>query len=184
MSLLKIARMGHPVLMGRAREVPDPTAPEIRRLVGDMIETMHDANGVGLAAPQIYVPLRLFVFFAPDERADTGKAGEAAELHMAPLTVLINPEIEIVGESQDAMWEGCLSIPGLRGEVHRFCHLRYRGYDTDGNPIAREAKGFHARVVQHEFDHLEGRLYPTRMRDMKRFLFESEAQHWVKKEQT
>ncbi len=96
MSLLKIARMGHPVLGGRAKEVPDPTAPEIKRLVRDMIETMHDANGVGLAAPQIYVPLRLFVFFAPDERADTGASAEEATLHTAPLTVLINPEVEFI----------------------------------------------------------------------------------------
>lgn len=184
MALLKIARMGHPVLSGRAQDVPDPTAPEIKRLVADMIETMHDANGVGIAAPQIHVPLRLFVFFAPDERADTGAAGEPAELHTAPLTVLVNPEVEIIGESQDSLWEGCLSVPGLRGEVHRATHLRYRGYDTDGNLIAREAKGFHARVVQHEFDHLEGRLYVTRMRDMKRFLFESEAHHLRKQEQT
>ena len=184
MSLLKISRMGHPVLMNRCADVPDPTAPEIKRLVADMIETMYDANGVGLAAPQVYVPLRLFVFFAPDERADTGHAAGEAELHTAPLTVLINPQVEILGDSQDAMWEGCLSIPRLRGEVHRATHLRYRGVDTDGNIVAREAKGFHARVVQHEYDHIEGRLYPTRMRDMKRFLFESEARHWLKKEQT
>jgi peptide deformylase len=184
MTLLKIARMGHPVLAGRAIDVPDPTAPEIKRLVRDMIETMHDAQGVGLAAPQIHVGLRLFVFFAPDERSETGVEGDEAELHAAPLTVLINPEVEMIGDSQDLLWEGCLSIPGLRGEVQRASHLRYRGYDTDGKLIAREAKGFHARVVQHEFDHIEGRLYPTRMRDMKRFLFESEAQHWRKKEQT
>src|SRR6185295_13054660 len=99
MTLLKIARMGHPVLSRRADPVPDPTAPEIRRLVADMIETMHDANGVGIAAPQIHVPLRLFVFFAPDERSETGAPGEPAELHTAPLTVLINPQVEIIGES-------------------------------------------------------------------------------------
>jgi peptide deformylase len=185
MALLKIARMGHPVLGARAQDVPDPAAPEIKRLVKDMIETMYDANGVGLAAPQIHVGLRLVVFFAPDERADAGAAASEGErnLHTAPLTVLINPQVEILDEEQEPLWEGCLSIPGLRGEVHRAAHLRYRGFDTDGKEIAREAKGFHARVVQHEFDHIEGRLYPTRMRDMKRFLFESEAQHWTKKEQ-
>jgi|ERR1700741_338340 len=184
MTLLKIARMGHPVLGGRADEVPDPTAPEIKRLVADMIETMHDANGVGLAAPQVHMPLRVVVFFAPDERAPGDAPPAEHGLHTAPLTVLINPEVEILDDSQEPLWEGCLSIPGLRGEVHRATHLRYRGYDSDGKEIAREAKGFHARVVQHEFDHIEGRLYPTRMRDMKRFLFESEAQHWLKKEQT
>jgi peptide deformylase len=145
---------------------------------------MHDANGVGLAAPQIHVALRLFVFFAPDERADAGGTAEDAALHTAPLTVLINPEVEFIGDSQEVLWEGCLSVPGLRGEVHRASHLRYRGFDTDGKLIAREAKGFHARVIQHEFDHIEGRLYVTRMRDMKRFLFESEAQHWRKKDET
>lgn len=184
MTLLKIARMGHPVLGTRAEEVRDPTAPEIKRLVADMIETMHDANGVGLAAPQVHVPLRLVVFFAPDERADGEAAGAEHDLHTAPLTVLINPAVEILDDSQESMWEGCLSIPGLRGDVHRATHLRYRGLDSDGNEIAREARGFHARVVQHEFDHIEGRLYPTRMKDMKRFLFESEAQHWRKKEET
>lgn len=182
MALLKISRMGHPVLMNRCAEVPDPTAPEIRRLVADMIETMHDANGVGIAAPQVYAPLRMFVFFAPDERADNEKLPGEDELHTAPLTVLINPQIEILGTEEAPLFEGCLSIPGLRGEVHRATHLRYRGVDQNGNTIAREAKGFHARVVQHEYDHIEGRLYPTRMRNMKRFLFESEAQHWVKKE--
>lgn len=184
MALLKISRMGHPVLMNRCADVPDPAAPEIKRLVADMIETMYDANGVGIAAPQVYAPLRLFAFFAPDERADAEKAGGEHELYTAPLTVLINPQVEILSQDEEPLFEGCLSIPQLRGEVHRATHLRYRGYDHNGNVVAREAKGFHARVVQHEYDHIEGRLYPTRMRNMKKFLFESEAQHWVKKEQT
>jgi peptide deformylase len=124
------------------------------------------------------------VFFAPAERDDeSAHSAEDRALYTASLTVLINPQVEILSESTEPMFEGCLSIPGLRGEVHRATHLRYSGIDENGNTVAREAKGFHARVVQHEYDHIEGRLYPTRMRDMKRFLFESEAQHWMKKEQ-
>jgi peptide deformylase len=178
MAILKIARMGHPVLARRAQEVPDPSAPEIRRLVANMIETMIDANGAGLAAPQVHVPLRVVVFQAPSERTeDTG-----AEIfdHTAPLTVLINPEIEVVDAAPEGGWEGCLSVPGLRGYVERPGHIRYRGFNHEGKPVERVAKGFHARVVQHECDHLDGVLYPQRMTDMRRFLFESEARHWAK----
>jgi peptide deformylase len=181
MAILKIARMGHPVLAKRAEEVPDPSAPEIRRLVADMIETMIDANGAGLAAPQVHVPLRVVVFQAPSERtADTG-----VEMfdHAAPLTVLINPEVEVVDAAPDGGWEGCLSVPGLRGYVERPGHIRYRGFDHEGKVVARTARGFHARVVQHECDHLDGILYPQRMTDMRRFLFESEARHWAKGEE-
>lgn len=179
MAILKIARMGHPVLARKAEPVVNPAAPEIRRLVADMVETMIDANGAGLAAPQVHVPLRVVVFQAPDERADPNV--EAAERfdHTAPLTILINPEIEIVDQNVEAGWEGCLSVPGLRGLVERPAHIRYRGFDTEGRLVARTAKGFHARVVQHECDHLDGILYPQRMRDMTKFIFESEARHWM-----
>jgi peptide deformylase len=179
MAILKIARMGHPVLAQRAQEVPDPTSPEIRRLVADMVETMIDANGAGLAAPQVHVPLRVVVFQAPGER--TPDTGEERFDHTAPLTVLINPAIEIVDPTPDGGWEGCLSVPGLRGYVERPGHIRYRGYDHEGKVVARTASGFHARVVQHECDHLDGILYPQRMNDVSRFLFESEAHHWAKR---
>jgi len=183
MAILKIARMGHPVLARRADLVPDPAAPEIRRLVADMIETMIDANGAGLAAPQVHVPLRVVVFQAPEERAEEG-IGEAERFdHTAPLTVLINPEIEIVGAEREGGWEGCLSVPGLRGFVERGAHIRYRGFDHEGRPIARTAKGFHARVVQHECDHLDGILYPQRMSDLKQLVFESEMRHWEKEDE-
>jgi len=182
MAILKIARMGHPVLARRADAVADPASPEIRRLVADMVETMIDANGAGLAAPQVHVPLRVVVFQAPGERTKDGvDAGEMFD-HTAPLTVLVNPVIEIVDPAPDGGWEGCLSVPGLRGFVERPGHIRYRGYDTDGNVVARTAKGFHARVVQHECDHLDGILYPQRMTDMRQFLFESEAHHWAREE--
>ncbi len=178
MAILKIARMGHPVLARRAEPVADPAAPEIRRLVGDMVETMIDANGAGLAAPQVHVPLRLVVFQAPGERSED--TGEESFDHTAPLTVLINPVVEIVDPAPDGGWEGCLSVPGLRGYVERPGHIRYRGFDTEGRLVARTASGFHARVVQHECDHLDGILYPQRMGDLSRLIFESEARHWVK----
>jgi peptide deformylase len=182
MAILKIARMGHPVLARRADPVADPTSPEIKRLVADMIDTMIDADGAGLAAPQIHVPLRVVIFQAPDERTDASvAAGEAFE-HTAPLTVLINPVIDVVDPAPEGGWEGCLSVPGLRGWVARPAHIRYSGFDTSGHRIDRVARGFHARVVQHECDHLEGLLYPSRMRDFSKFLFESEAHHWAARE--
>lgn len=182
MAILKIARMGHPVLAKRAEPVTDPKAPEIRRLVADMVETMIDANGAGLAAPQVHVPLRVVVFQAPDGRSDPDLSEAERFDHTAPLTVLVNPEIEIVDEALEGGWEGCLSVPGLRGYVERPFHIRYRGFDIEGRQVARTAKGFHARVVQHEVDHLDGILYPYRMRDMSRFIFESEAKYWVRQE--
>lgn len=169
MAILKIARMGHPVLLGRATPVDDPGAPEIRRLVADMIETMEDAQGAGLAAPQVHVPLRLFVFRVPPGRTTDGEGdGEMGN------TVLINPEVEPVGEDMVLRWEGCLSIPGLRAAVPRHVRVRYRGVDNDGNPVTADASGFHAGVVQHENDHLDGILYPMRMTDFRLFGFNEE----------
>ena len=179
MAILKIARMGHPVLAAPARPVSDPQSPEIISLVNDMVETMMDANGAGLAAPQVHVPLRVVVFQAPGERSDP-ELDEAERFdHTAPLTVLINPEIEILGEETEGGWEGCLSVPGLRGWVERPAHIRYCGLTPDGQTLTREARGFHARVVQHEVDHLDGRLYPGRMSDLSKLIFESEIRHFV-----
>lgn len=175
MALLKIARMGNPVLRARAAEIPDPTAPEIRRLVEDMVETMADAGGTGLAAPQVHVPLRLVVFFVGPERL-TGLPGDTEQ----ELTVLINPVIEAVGQERAFGWEGCLSVPGMRGVVPRHLRVRYRGLGLRGEVIEREAAGFHARVVQHECDHLDGILYPQRMTDHRLLMFsEEEARHPV-----
>ncbi|MCF8481562.1 MAG: peptide deformylase [Rhodospirillum sp.] len=162
MALLKIARMGTPVLAGVARPVTDPTAPDIARLVDDMRETLADSGGVGLAAPQVHVPLRLVIFHVPSNR--TGEDEGAV-----PETVLINPVITPLGEERAEDWEGCLSLPGLTGRVSRFTHIRYEGLDLSGAPLSREARGFHARVVQHECDHLDGVLYPMRMSDMAEF---------------
>jgi peptide deformylase len=183
MAILKIARMGHPVLGRRAETVRDPTAPEIKRLVADMIETMEDAQGAGLAAPQVHVPLRVVVFQAPSGRAEAALSETERFDHTASLTVLINPVIEVVDAAAEGGWEGCLSVPGLRGWVERPKHIRYTGYDLAGNRVLRVAKGFHARVVQHECDHLEGMLYPQRMSDLSKLLFESEIQHWLDKDE-
>ncbi|MEX0759087.1 MAG: peptide deformylase [Tistlia sp.] len=174
MAILKIAKMGHPVLLQPAAPVADPGAPEIASLVGDMIETMEDAVGTGLAAPQVHVPLRLVIFKVGRGRA-SAEDGEAAE--SVPLTVLINPEIEPLSDELLLGWEACLSVPGLAGEVPRWRDIRYRGLAPDGQRIEREASGFHARVVQHECDHLDGRLYPSRMTDLSRLIFTSEIRH-------
>ncbi len=166
MAILKIARMGHPVLIQRAEPVPDPGAPEIRRLVADMMETMEDAPGAGLAAPQVHVPLRLFVFRVQASRdPDEQPVGN---------TVVINPTMEPIGEEQVLRWEGCLSIPGMRAAVPRHARVRYSGVDCDGRPVVAEVGGFHAGLVQHEYDHLDGILYPMRMTDFRLFGFSEE----------
>ena len=169
MAILKIARMGHPILRQKAEEVADPTAPEIRQLVEDMIETMDDAPGTGLAAPQVHIPLRVVVFRVGAHRA-TGAPDDQPE----KLTVLINPVLEPQGEEQAVDWEGCLSVPGMMGVVPRFTRLRYRGVNHEGEKIDRIVSGFHARVVQHECDHLDGILYPQRIQDMRLFGFTDE----------
>ena len=183
MAILKIARMGHPVLAQKAQAVANPADPAIRRLVSDMVETMIDANGAGLAAPQVHVPLRVVVFQAPGERSDPGLSEDERYDHTAPLTVLVNPEIEVLSGAKEAGWEGCLSVPGLRGLVERSAHIRYRGFDLEGKMVERTARGFHARVVQHECDHLDGILYPQRMSDLRNLIFESEAKHWAREEE-
>ncbi len=163
MAILKIAKMGHPVLLQRAAEVEDPTDPEIQSLIDDMFETMEDAQGLGLAAPQVHVPVRLVVFHVPGEDDDEMRA-----------QVLVNPIIIPLTEETRLGWEGCLSVPGLRGKVPRFDRIRYTGLDENGVAVDVTAAGMHARVVQHECDHLDGRLYPTRMVDLADLVFESE----------
>jgi peptide deformylase len=175
MAILKIARMGHPVLLRECEPVVDPGAPEIRRLVADMMETMEDAPGVGLAAPQVYQPLRLFVFRVPGDRAAADEPGDPDNAPVAN-TVLINPTIELLDEERELGWEGCLSIPGLRAAVPRARRVRYRGVDCEGQLVEREASGFHARIVQHEYDHLDGVLYTMRMTDFRHFGFTEELE--------
>ena len=153
--------MGHPVLRRRADEVTDPMAPEIKTLVSDMLETMHAVNGAGLAAPQVFVSKRVVIFTVPPTRS-TGDEYDQPQGMMA----IVNPVIEALTEETDLGWEGCLSVPGMRGAVPRFKKVRYRGVTPDGQEIDRTATGWHARVVQHEFDHLDGILYPMRMKDL------------------
>lgn len=169
MTLLKIARMGHPVLLRSAEPVADPTARDIRRLVRDMVETMEDAQGVGLAAPQVHISRRVIVFKAPAERMSDGEEAEAV-----PTTALVNPAFTPLSEDSALGWEGCLSIPGLTGAVPRYTGIRYRGFTTAGQVLEREAHGFHARVVQHEIDHLDGILYTMRMEDLGMLAFNEE----------
>jgi len=160
MAILKTARMGHPVLAGKADPVENPTDPDVHRLIADMVDTMLDAPGVGLAAPQVHAPKRIIVFHVPAERNGD---------EPVPLTALINPVIEPLTEATETGVEGCLSLPGMAGQVPRVTHIRYTGLAPDGSEIVREAKGFHARVVQHEYDHLDGILYPMRMEDLSTF---------------
>lgn len=166
MTVREILKMGDPRLLRVAQPVRRFDAPELRELVDDMFETMHAANGAGLAAPQIGVDLQLVIFgFKHNERYP--------EAPPVPETVLINPAITPLGDEEEEGWEGCLSVPGIRGVVPRFARIRYSGFDLHGRPIDREAEGFHARVVQHECDHLIGTLYPMRIRDFRQFGFTS-----------
>ena len=182
MAILKIARMGHPVLGRRADEVDEPTAPEIRALLDDMLETMIDANGTGIAAPQVHVARRVVIFSLPAVLLENEPPGDAEDEMHTVLTALINPEIEIVGDEVKAGWEGCLSVPGLRGLVPRPNQIRYSGLTPKGELLEREAVGFHARVVQHECDHLDGVLYPQRMDDLSKLIFETEYRHIAEEE--
>lgn len=168
MAILKIARMGHPILRKKASRVDDSRAPEIIQLIEDMIETMKDAGGVGLAAPQVHVGVRIVIFHVPKGRDDSAQTQE--------LTVLINPEIAPLDDEKVTAMEGCLSIPGMAGPVPRFRRIRYKALDRNGVAFEKEAEGFHARVVQHECDHLDGILYPQRIEDLSNFGFVEELQ--------
>ena len=175
MAILKIARMGHPALRVRAHEVADPAAPEVKALVADLIDTMSDAEGLGLAAPQVHVNLRVVVFHLPNE-GEEGSDDDSDD-DFSALTVLVNPVVEpLDGEREDG-WEGCLSVPGLRGLVPRFKRVRYRGFNLKGEAVDRTVEGLHARVVQHECDHLDGILFPMRITDLATLIFESEFRH-------
>lgn len=164
----EILRMGDPRLLRVSRPIVRFDMPELHALVADLFDTMHHANGAGLAAPQIGVDQRVVIFGFPT----TSQRYPDAE--PVPETVLLNPVIEVDDANEHHDWEGCLSVPGLRGLVPRPERIRYRGFDPYGRPIERVATGFHARVVQHECDHLDGILYPMRMRDFTRFGFTEE----------
>ncbi len=166
MAVRPILKMGDPRLLRVAPPVTSFDTPELHALVADMFDTMEAANGAGLAAPQIGVDLQLVIFgFAHNDRYPDAPP--------VPRTVLLNPVISALADEVEEGWEGCLSVPGLRGRVPRWARIRYAGFDPAGQAIEREADGFHARVVQHECDHLIGRLYPTRMTDLTQLGFTS-----------
>jgi peptide deformylase len=173
MAILKIARMGHPVLRRHADPVTLPFPGVLRQLALDMVESMADAPGVGLAAPQVHVSWRMIVFKVPAERAGSRPGDEALDAQ-----VLINPEVTPLTDEMELGWEGCLSVPGLRGAVPRYTRIGYRGLALDGSLIEREATGFHARVVQHEVDHLDGILYLDRMTDLRHLTYVEEMKYF------
>lgn len=165
MAVRPVLKMGDPLLLQVARPVMNFSDPGLQALIADMFDTMAALNGAGLAAPQIGDSRRVVIFGVQAN-------SRYPEAETVPTTVLINPEISILTAETEDGWEGCLSVPGLRGVVSRSTHLRYRGYDSRGQAFEREVRGFHARVVQHECDHLDGILYPMRIRDMRLFGFE------------
>lgn len=165
MAVREVIRMGHPVLRQVAQPVGAFGTPELRSLVTDMDDTMRALSGAGIAAPQVGVSLRVVIF-------EVTENPRYPHVQPIPYTVLVNPVLTPLGEDTEEGWEGCLSVPGMRGLVPRYRRLRYTGYDLEGTPIDRTVEGFHARVVQHEVDHLDGILYPQRVRDLRNFGFE------------
>ena len=164
MAVRDVLRLGDPRLLERAQAVEKFDTPELHALLADMRDTMRALDGAGLAAPQIGVGLQVVIFGI----ANNPRYPDADEV---PQTVLINPTLTPLAADMEDAWEGCLSVPGLRGVVPRYARLRYQGFDASGTPIDRSVAGFHARVVQHECDHLVGVLYPMRIRDLSRFGF-------------
>lgn len=179
MTVRAIALMGNPVLLKRAAAVEDPADPALAELIQDMLDSMYAADGLGIAAPQIGISKRVVLFHAPDEDAAIADraALEGSKATDLPLTILINPEVEILNPDQEEDWEGCLSVPGLRGLVPRSMKIRYQGLTPDGERVDRIVSGFHARVIQHECDHLDGVLYPMRMTDMRQLVYVSEIEN-------
>ncbi|MFQ5487082.1 MAG: peptide deformylase [Gammaproteobacteria bacterium] len=167
MAIREVLKMGNPVLLQVAEPVSDFNTAELDQLVADMFDTMAALEGAGLAGPQIGVSRRIVIFGVEANP-------RYPEVEPVPTTVLINPLIEVLDQTLEEDWEGCLSVPGLRGLVPRYRRIRYTGFDQQGQAIERSAAGFHARVVQHECDHLDGILYPQRIRDLRQLGFESE----------
>lgn len=165
MAVRTVLKMGDPLLYRKAEPVQSFNTPELDRLIADMFDTMAAYNGAGLAAPQIGVSLRVVIF-------GVERNPRYPEAEPVPTTILLNPVLYPIGTEMEEGWEGCLSVPGLRGLVSRHQRLRYTGYDQHGHPIDRTVSGFHARVVQHECDHLDGILYPMRLRDLRLFGYE------------
>tara|TARA_B110000116_G_C16682012_1_gene511158 strand:- start:521 stop:1063 length:543 start_codon:yes stop_codon:yes gene_type:complete len=173
MSILKISRLGHPILLQKCNPVKDITGDITKKIINDMSETMIDAKGIGLAAPQVHINKQIIIFKDPDKENE----------NEIKITVLINPKIEKIDDETDNNWEGCLSIPGMLGLVKRFSRIRYQGYDMQGSIIKKEVEGLHARVVQHEYDHLMGVLYISRLAHKNAYGFTDEIEeYWKRRE--
>ena len=171
MPILKIAKLGHPVLLKKTNEISNLDDLDLKRIIYDMSETMIDANGIGLAAPQVHLSHRLFIYRNPEIEED----------EKIKVSVLINPKIENISNETEDEWEGCLSIPGMTGLVRRSKKIKYSGIDLKGEKISGEAEGLHARVIQHEFDHLNGILYTSRLADKRAFGYSEEIEKFWKK---
>tara|TARA_B100001142_G_scaffold221318_1_gene219503 strand:- start:249 stop:770 length:522 start_codon:yes stop_codon:yes gene_type:complete len=172
MSILKISRLGHLILLQKAQPVKDIGGNKVKKIIHDMTETMLDAKGIGLAAPQVHINKQIIIFRTPEEEQNKE----------IKITVLINPKLTMIGDQTENNWEGCLSIPGMLGLVKRYSRVKYEGFDMNGNIISKEVDGLHARVVQHEFDHLMGILYISRLVDRNAFGFEDEIkEYWKEK---
>ena len=172
MPILKIAKIGHPILLKKGSEIKEFSRDSLKKIVYDMSETMIDYNGIGLAAPQVHISKRIIVFRNPDNE-------DKDKIHITPL---INPVITPLSKDTENDWEGCLSIPGMKGLVKRYKKINYFGYDLDGNKIENSAEGLHARIIQHEVDHLNGILYTQRLADNNAFGFEKEINEYWKNE--
>ena len=171
MAILKIAKLGHPVLLKKTNEISNLNDIDLKKIIYDMSETMIDANGIGLAAPQVHLSHRLFIYRNPD----------IEENEKIKVSILINPQIEKISDDTEDDWEGCLSIPGMSGLVRRSKKIKYSGIDLSGAKISGEADGLHARVIQHEFDHLNGILYTSRLADKRAFGYSEEIEKFWKK---
>ena len=171
MAILKIAKLGHPVLLKKTNEISNLDSIDLKKIIYDMSETMIDANGIGLAAPQVHLSHRLFIYRNPD----------IEEEEKIKVSVLINPKIENTSNETEDNWEGCLSIPGMSGLVRRSKKIKFSGIDLKGEKVTGEADGLHARVIQHEFDHLNGILYTSRLADKRAFGYSEEIEKFWKK---
>ena len=170
MSILKISRLGHPILLKKCKPVTDIISDKTKKIIHDMTETMLDAKGIGLAAPQVHINKQIIIFRIPENEME-GKI---------EITALINPKLTKINDETDDQWEGCLSIPGMLGLVRRFSKIKYEGYDMQGNIIQKEAEGLHARIVQHEYDHLMGTLYINRLSHKNAYGFAEEVEEYWK----
>ena len=171
MAILKIAKLGHPVLLKKTNEISNLDSIDLKKIIYDMSETMIDANGIGLAAPQVHLSHRLFIYRNPD----------IEEEEKIKVSVLINPKIENISNETEDDWEGCLSIPGMSGLVRRSKKIKYSAIDLKGEKVSGEVDGLHARVIQHEFDHLNGILYTSRLADKRAFGYSEEIEKFWKK---